>query len=270
MSTLVKRLITAFLLIPVVLAAVWLPQAPVPWLTLGAAFWALMALYEFYHITTACGAARPLIWPGLGFALAFIVIPLFENWGQLTQIWLALTVVVTLMLFLGRRDKHAAFASWAWTLAGVLYLGWLTSHYLALRALPYGAEWVTFALFVTFASDSSAFGVGRTWGRHKLAPSISPKKTWEGAVGGVAGAVATGLLLDWLLKLPMSLLAAGLLAAAVSVLGQLGDLAESLFKRNTGAKDSSQALPGHGGFLDRIDSVVFAGLVVYYYAVWIK
>jgi phosphatidate cytidylyltransferase len=185
------------------------------------------------------------------------------------QVWLTLSVVVTLISFFGRRDKHDACASWAWTLAGVLYLGWLTSHYLALRALPLGAAWVTFALFDTFASDTAAFLVGRAIGRHKLAPSISPKKTWEGAAGGVAGAVAAGIFLSWLLKLPMSVLTAGLLALAVSVIGQLGDLAESLFKRSAGAKDSSSALPGHGGFLDRTDSVVFAGLVVYYYAIWI-
>jgi phosphatidate cytidylyltransferase len=277
------RLITAFMLIPVVLAAVWLPQTPVPWATLGAAFWVFMALREFYGITMACGAARPHEAWGLFFALAFLALPYFADrgqlaltaqaafsgdWARLMQAWLTLAVVVTLLAFFGRRDKHDALASWAWTLAGVLYLGWLTSHYLAMRDLPQGAAWVTFALFVTFASDSAAFLVGRLLGRHQLAPSISPKKTWEGAVGGVAGAVAGGIFLSWLLKLPMSVLTASLLAVAVSIIGQAGDLAESLFKRNTGAKDSGNALPGHGGFLDRTDSVVFAGLVVYYYVIW--
>ena len=108
-----------------------------------------------------------------------------------------------------------------------------------------------------------AFFVGRAIGRHKMAPAISPKKTWEGAAGGVIGAGLVSLLLQWWLKLPVGYVGLALLAAAVSIGGQVGDLVESLFKRNTGAKDSGQTLPGHGGFLDRIDSVVFSGLVVY-------
>jgi phosphatidate cytidylyltransferase len=100
-----------------------------------------------------------------------------------------------------------------------------------------------------------------------LAPAISPKKTWEGAIGGIAGAVIASILLQWWLRLPISNVEIAILGAAVSLFGQIGDLVESLFKRNTGAKDSSQVLPGHGGFLDRIDSVVFAGLLVYYYVI---
>ena len=123
------------MLIPVVLAAIYLPQTPVPWLAILVGGWALLALYEFYHITIACGAAKPLVWIGLAFALVFIVLPLYSNWANLTQVWLSLTVVVTLMFFLGQRDRAAAFADWAWTLAGVLYLGWLPSQYVALRKL---------------------------------------------------------------------------------------------------------------------------------------
>jgi phosphatidate cytidylyltransferase len=166
-----------------------------------------------------------------------------------------------------RRRKEAAFTSWAWTLTGILYVGWLLSHLVALRGLDFGREWVLFALFTTFASDSTAFFIGRAWGRHHLAPNISPRKTWEGAVAGVLGAIIVSLLLTFLFNLPLSYAGAILLGLAVSVFGQVGDLVESLLKRNMGVKESGKLLPGHGGFLDRMDSVVFAGIVVYYYVI---
>ncbi len=109
--------------------------------------------------------------------------------------------------------------------------------------------------------------MGRALGRHRLAPRISPAKTWEGAIAGVFGAIIVSLLftIPTPLHLPLIHWQAILLGLLVSVFGQLGDLVESLFKRNMGVKESSKLIPGHGGFLDRIDSVVFAGIVVYYY-----
>ncbi|GAF86347.1 unnamed protein product, partial [marine sediment metagenome] len=141
----------------------------------------------------------------------------------------------------------------------------------ALRGLDDGRNWVFFALFVTFASDTTAFFIGRALGRHKLAPGISPGKTWEGAIGGILGAIVVSLFftLNTPLILPLSWGQVILLGLLVSIFGQLGDLAESLFKRYTGVKDSGSVLPGHGGFLDRMDSVVFASAVVYYYVVWV-
>ena len=151
-------------------------------------------------------------------------------------------------------------------------MGWLLSHFVALRGEADGRNWVLFALFTTFASDSAAFFIGRAWGRHHLAPHISPRKTWEGAVAAVLGAIIVSLLFT--LRTPLQApfdywWQAILLGLAVSVFGQLGDLVESLLKRNMGVKDSGKAMPGHGGFLDRMDSVVFAGIVVYYYVIWL-
>jgi len=231
------------------------------------AFWALGALYEFFRIAHSTGKGRPLIFPGLILALLIIIQPLFTISGS-ERLTLTLAAVIPMAWVMLRRDKTAAFASWIWTLAGIIYLGWLPSHYVALRGLDFGREWVIFALFITFVSDSAAFFVGRAIGRHYLAPTISPKKTWEGAVGGVVGATVASLVLQRWLGLPISYVGIAILAMAVSVFGQVGDLAESLFKRNTGAKDSGQTIPGHGGFLDRIDSVVFAGLVVYFYVIF--
>jgi phosphatidate cytidylyltransferase len=183
--------------------------------------------------------------------------------------------MLSLIWLLLRPQKEGAFIGWAWTIAGILYVGWLLSYFVALRNvdpvnLEVGRNWVFFALFTTFGSDTTAFFVGRALGRHHLAPHISPGKTWEGAIGGVFGAIIVSLLftLPTPLSLPLGYGQAILLGLVVSIFGQLGDLTESLLKRNMGVKDSGKLLPGHGGFLDRIDSVVFAGVVVYYYVIW--
>jgi phosphatidate cytidylyltransferase len=127
-----------------------------------------------------------------------------------------------------------------------------------------GRNLVFLALATNFGSDTSAFFVGRALGRHKLAPNISPGKTWEGTIAGVFGAIIISLLFTMLI--PISYWQAIILGFLVSAFGQLGDLVESLLKRNMKVKDSGGLLPGHGGALDRMDSVVFASVVVYYYA----
>jgi phosphatidate cytidylyltransferase len=166
-------------------------------------------------------------------------------------------------------QKEGVFSGWAWVMGGILYVGWLLGILVALR-LEAGRDWVFLVLFATFGSDTAAFFVGRTWGKHKLAPRISPGKTWEGAVAGVIGGVIIGLLFTIAtpLQLPLSYWEAVLLGVLISVFGQFGDLAESLLKRSTGVKDSGSLMPGHGGLLDRMDSVVFAGVVVYLYYIF--
>jgi phosphatidate cytidylyltransferase len=163
-------------------------------------------------------------------------------------------------------------------MGGILYTGWLLGLFVALRLEPgtpsfphAGRDFVYLALFATFASDSAAYFIGRAIGRHKLAPGISPGKTWEGGVAGVCGAVIISLLftLATPLQLPLSYGQAIILGVLISVFGQIGDLAESLLKRNTGVKDSGNLMPGHGGLLDRMDSIVFAGVVVYLYYIFV-
>lgn len=175
---------------------------------------------------------------------------------------------------LSAHRRQRVVASWAWTLAGILYMGWMLSHYVTLRELDHGRELVLLVLFSTFACDTVAFLIGRTWGRHLMAPAISPKKTWEGAVAGFGGAVAAALALrsllnlgDW--ELPLSYIQTVALGCLIGLFAQLGDLLESLIKRRAGAKDSGRLMPGHGGILDRVDSLVFTGAIVYYYVIWV-
>jgi len=266
--TLKKRVITALWGIPLLIAAVWFDK-PLPWFTVLLAIWGLLAVFEFYRMV-AGAKAPPLTYFGLIWSLLFILSPHFNNDFITSPTLLTSAVVLSLVWLVLRRQKEGAFIGWAWTIAGILYVGWLLSYFVALRGLDDGRNWVFFALFATFGSDTAAFFIGRALGRHHLVPSISPGKTWEGAIGGIFGAIMISLLftLPTPLGLPLSYWQAILLGLLVSIFGQLGDLVESLLKRNMGVKDSGKLLPGHGGFLDRIDSIVFAGIVIYYYVIW--
>ncbi|MCL2615821.1 MAG: phosphatidate cytidylyltransferase [Dehalococcoidia bacterium] len=263
---LLKRVVTSILLLGGLLLVLW-TNSFFPAFAIAAAICALLGAWEFYRMVGASGKGRPVLWLGLVLTLLFVIAPALK-WDHSSGILISIAVAAPLLWVILRRDHRDAFSSWAFTLAGILYLGWLSSRYTALIRLDDGYKWVVLALFCTFASDTTAFFVGRLLGRHKMAPSISPAKTWEGAAGGLAGAIILGSLIAWILKLPLSLWQVSLLATATSVFAQAGDLVESLFKRNMGTKDSGHALPGHGGMLDRVDGIVFAGLVVYYYVIW--
>jgi phosphatidate cytidylyltransferase len=146
----------------------------------------------------------------------------------------------------------------------LLYIPLLLGHFVWLRYLSDGQWWVFWLLMVIMAGDTGAFYVGRTWGKTKLYPEVSPGKTWAGVVGGIAAAVIVGLALGrWALP-GVSLAALAWLALLLAVVGLLGDLFESMLKRQAQVKDASEILPGHGGMLDRLDSLLFtAPLVVY-------
>jgi len=245
-------------------AAVWFGE---PWFTILIATSGVLAAFEFYKMV-ALSKVRPLTYLGLIWVLLFILSPHF-NYGFLKPLLLTSGVVISLIWLLLRPQKEEAFSSWVWTIAGIFYIGWLLSYLVALN-LEGGRNWVFFALLTIFASDIAALFVGRALGKHRLAPHISPSKTWEGAIGGIFGAIAVSLFftISTPLGLPLGYGQAVLLGLLVSVFGQLGDLTESLLKRNMGVKDSGKLMPGHGGMLDRIDSVVFTGIVVYYYVLW--
>ena len=147
---------------------------------------------------------------------------------------------------------------------GVMLLGWLGSHFFKLRGLEIdkAAEWTALAMLGTWIADSSAYVFGKTLGRHKLSPRLSPNKTIEGYVGGVVAGTAITVLIAYFLKL--SLPVAVILGLLVSIVSPAGDLGVSLLKRSVGVKDSGNLLPGHGGALDRIDSLVWSVAMAYY------
>ena len=187
-----------------------------------------------------------------------------EFWGGA----LALGLIGGLGLTLVRSaDLGGAVQRLGLALLGVLYLGFFTPHIVLLRAGAWGWQWVLLTVFGAMGSDSGGYFAGRVFGRHKLAPAISPSKTIEGALGALGGAVVIAEIcrLVFLDELGgREVIALGL---AISVLAQFGDLCESALKRAFGAKDSGWIIPGHGGILDRLDSLLFPVVFTYYYAV---
>jgi phosphatidate cytidylyltransferase len=154
----------------------------------------------------------------------------------------------------------------------------MLSYWLNLRGLEDGRNWVYLAMLTTFGNDTGAYFIGRARGKRKLAPTISPSKTWEGAVGGLICAILAATVIAMILRLISVELGAPFafaywqvitLGFLVGLFAQLGDLVESLLKRNMGVKESGNLLPGHGGVLDRFDSLIFVGAVVYYYVLWV-
>lgn len=277
------RVITALVLIPLAGAAIWFGE---PWFAALVIVGAVLAVMEFYRLAAA-SRASPLIYLGAGLTLLIVLarspglqslLEPYLDLSLLTPLLLLLAIVLPIPWLLHRPRRSADLVNWAWTLGGILYVGWLLGHLLSMRGMEDGRNWVFLVILCTIASDTAAFFIGRAFGRHRLAPRISPNKTREGAVAGVAGAMVAGLLFT----APRLFTAANplyiegfiywqalVLGLFVSVFGQVGDLAESLLKRRAGVKDSGSLLPGHGGILDRLDSTIVAGAVVYYYVVWV-
>ena len=182
-------------------------------------------------------------------------------------------VGAVLLAELRRGAGKQAVANSAATLLGFLYIGWLGSHLDGLRELPFplhrpyaeGASYALLPFFLAWSCDTAAYAVGRRLGRTKLMPSVSPGKSLEGCLAGLLVSVGAAFVARAWFASYLSAIDAAVLGALVGVFGQLGDLVESLLKRDSETKDSSRLIPGHGGVLDRFDSLLFAAPIVYYY-----
>ena len=258
---LAKRISGAAILIPVVAAAVYLGGLPLLGLTTIAA---VLAGIECFRLVD-CDRVSPSLVIGLVAIVAYIVDAQWPSLGLLPWV-LILSSLIGLTIQVFRRNAPGSLHRWALIVAGSLYIGFSVGHFVKLRALDAGVYWVVLALVSTWICDSAAYFVGSAIGKHKLSPSISPKKTWEGAIAGLIFGVATVVLLGcWLLDLdlPRSIALGALLVLAATI----GDLAESVIKRQVGVKDSGRLIPGHGGMLDRIDSLLFVVPIVYYFVI---
>ena len=265
LPALVKRILTAFVGIPLVVAIVvaaprWVFGVLVVGLSAVAA-WELIRMFE--------RAGRPghawLAVAGAATVTASFGTPQFPGL-TVTVFTSVLAVALTSSLWGGASPSLEPLAA---TLLAIVYVGWLLGHAVRLAHLPDGANLVLFLAGTTWAGESAAYAVGSALGRHPLAPAISPRKTVEGAVGQLLlSVVAAGVLGVWLL--PEWSVATVLLAGALlGVIGQIGDLVESVIKRSLGAKDAGDFIPGHGGVLDRLDGLMFNAPALFYYASWV-
>jgi len=262
-----KRVISAVLFLPLfyILVRYLSPTA----FFIVVLFAVLLGQLEFYRFYYPVGR-RGLILFGLlcgGLVVAhFHVQGLFSDREVLTALVLAV-LVYTLATY---QDVTTTLNDAAVVALGVFYVGWLLGHLILLRGLEQGEYLVFFLFLVTWACDTGAYYFGKGFGRRKLAPRVSPNKTIEGAVGGlVASILAAVLAQQWFLPF-LSIADSVFLGVLLSVLGQFGDLTESMFKRAAGVKDSGHFLPGHGGILDKMDSLIFTTPSFYYYLLWVK
>lgn len=254
------RALSAVILLPAAIAAIgaggWILVAALL-IVLGLAAWEYVRLVERSGARPAWGIALALI-------AGLLVDPLLAQ-IDLTPIAISLALVGSLTWRILRRSPTAT-ADWALTVAGGLYFGWAGRQFVLIRAFPNGAAWLLLVLGGVWLVDTGAYLVGVRWGRHKMTPALSPKKSWEGLAGGaIIGVIGNALLAAALGLPPIHGAALGLIGATF---GTLGDLSISMIKRQAGAKDSGNLIPGHGGVLDRIDSLLFVVIGGYWYLLW--
>jgi len=293
----IQRIATAVVLIPLVLLLVL--KAPAYLLVLVSAAVALLAIAEFLKLTTHY-TVQPLSSLAYAFVALFFVFeiiatsnrtPLVETTAAIYGIALAaaLAPFIFLTAAMRRPEMSTGYPAAAASVFAFAYIAIPMALLVEIRRQPAGAIWVIYTLLAVWAGDIFAYFVGKSLGRHRMSPNVSPNKTWEGAIASILASVIVGVL--WFQHAPgisAALLRVGLidrrdgifgleqpqlwpiilLSAAVNIAAQLGDLVESLIKRGAGVKDSGSILPGHGGMLDRIDAMLFAVPVVWAFRAW--
>jgi phosphatidate cytidylyltransferase len=256
------RLASAAVAIPIIVLLIW---AGARWYTGVVAALLAVATLEFQ----VARGSRLNVLAFMGAALSAGLAVAAHARGE-WLIWLVTgAVLLPLLWALAAYPIEDAVFEWLWAVGAVLYLGWLGCHLVLLRDVGDGRDWVFLAVFSTFATDTGAYFVGRAIGRTRLAPAISPGKTVEGAIGGMVCGVAAVLLFNYFLGLRVEPALVIPLAVLLPVAAQAGDLIESKLKRGMQVKDASRLIPGHGGLMDRFDSVLLAIVVVYYYLKWV-
>jgi phosphatidate cytidylyltransferase len=273
-----NRIITAAIALPVLIASIIYPPLKLLFVALAVAA-IVVALYEFWFLSKRVGAKPDVV---VGYAAtAAMMVAFFYNEPTLAVIIVPALVIAALVAEMLRGvpfDKM--ILSVGSTVLGVLYVVMLGGHLICVRmgfadappgypnSYSISTHLLSFFFLVLMGSDTGAYYTGRAFGKHKLAPNISPGKTWEGAVGGMLASLLMAALAHYWFFPELSLQAALPLAAVMNVLGVVGDLTESALKRGAKAKDAAQILPGHGGLLDRLDSLLFNAPLIYYFALY--
>lgn len=266
-----KRLLTAIIALPLL---IWLIAKGSPFLfTLLVSAIGMLALHEYFQITSAPIGTSPKGWiPALGYGagLGIIWAAYFNSPEMMIRLIIVNFLLSGLISILRVRFEPNAFEAVFRQMLAVVYIPVLISSLVFIRNGVGGVNWIFFLFSVVFVGDAAAFYVGTLIGKHKLIPAVSPGKTVEGALAGLAGNIGAGLVCRIFLALPISWGACLLLSSLMGVAAQAGDLFESQMKRAAHIKDSGSILPGHGGILDRFDASLFAAPVLYLLKEWIR
>ena len=267
-----KRILTAVVALPIILFTVW-TSTPYYFVTLTAIA-VLLALGEFYSLA-AKARCKPQTVTGFCAALVIIASFIFEEPRLSIGALISLAIAALVVEVMRKNELKDSLASVSATVFGVVYVALLAGCLAGVRMIPdsraatpvphLSSKALTMFFAMVMLTDTGAYYTGRTIGRHKLAPRISPGKTIEGAIGGFVMAAVAGYLSKLIFFPEIPTAHCLILGAVIGVVGQIGDLSESLLKRGSNVKDSGNLLPGHGGMLDRIDSILFSAPVLYYY-----
>jgi len=223
-------------------------------------------MHEFYRMALPDRTLE--IWPAAVCSALMIFVPLLSD-CRLALAALTLLFLAFALLFLFRvRNIAEAAREVSFAALGFLYIPLLLMHLVMLRQQAYGVQWLLVIMLIVMTNDSAAYYTGCAFGKHRLYPLVSPKKSIEGALGGLVGSIGGTLLAKYTFFPQLTVSDALLTAIFIGMLGQTGDLFESLLKRSFGVKDSGNSIPGHGGVLDRLDSIIFAAPATYYYAIY--
>jgi phosphatidate cytidylyltransferase len=280
-----RRILTAALLIPIVVVLIW--WGPGPLVVAVAIAVALLAEHEFFKLASRMGLVAYPLW-----TMLCTVGVMYTQWVQGMQVMhgagdfeiirnaagalgtpeLVLCIFLfgaALIAVLSRQALSDILPAAAISSAALVFIAFPFSYLLKIFEIPYtGRKWVLFTLTLVWAGDMLAYFVGKTFGHVRMAPALSPKKTWEGAAANLAASLVVAIFFaKWIGTDGFSLF---VVAGLANVAGQLGDLLESGYKRGAGAKDSADLLPGHGGMLDRIDSLILAAPVVWWAILWLQ
>jgi phosphatidate cytidylyltransferase len=258
-----KRVLSGLLFLPFFYLFTW-KLHPAYFLALVMAA-AVLGQFEFYRMAQARGI-RPQAF--LGSALGALVVlnayrPLFPSSGVFLLVACLLAIMVARLF--SARPVEGAIEDVSATFMGIAYVALLFGLQVSIRIGPDGRQWLVFLYFIIWASDIGAYSIGIPFGKHRLYEKISPKKSLEGLAGALVASAGMALLCQWWFMPPIGTGAVIGIALALAAAGTIGDLVESLFKRAAGVKDSGTIIPGHGGILDRMDSMLFAAPVLYYY-----
>ncbi|MDA3864934.1 MAG: phosphatidate cytidylyltransferase [Deltaproteobacteria bacterium] len=262
-SNLIKRVLTALVAGPLIIGlALW--DNSIGW-KIFIIMAALLAMMEYANIvfdTDEIYVKVLTVNAGGLFSILLLSTIKFFRYSLMLFPWVVILVLSSLVFFPGKIEKAAHNAARA--LMGIFAVAMLLTFLGLIKIFPQGGKWIIFTLTLVWFNDTLAYFVGKAFGKHKFSPLISPNKTWEGALGGILGSLLAGYLATFYIK-GSFLVTMLILAAFAGIMGQLGDLSESMLKRSFKIKDSGNIIPGHGGILDRIDALLFASPVVFCY-----
>ncbi len=259
-----KRIFSGLLFLPIFYLVTW--RLSSGYFTALVIVAAAVGQYEFYRMARARGIHPNTV---LGIALGILIVGEFYHPLVIGPRMVLSVTVSTLLIMVARlfspRPVDRAIEDISSTLFGVFYVAMLFAFQVGIRTGEFGKQWLVFLYFIIWASDIGAYSIGIPFGKHRLYEKVSPKKSIEGLAGALVASAGMALLCRVWFMPSISAAEAVVIALALAVAGTIGDLVESLFKRAAGVKDSGGIIPGHGGILDRMDSMLFAAPVLYYY-----